>query len=319
MATNITVFDLENYPDNNKTVTVDVTKVTPVGSEGDEKWVMSFVTSAFSNNTNSTAIQDIYVQEIKTGWLKSSGLVGTGNNFDITASNKTLGIKIDATSGYYYIVLEEGVNIGGDTVAADMETKIRAVPDSGLWSSSDDELAYKNCSVEYTDGKFYIISGTVSPFYTGANRSSVKVTLSGSDTAHADLGFNLSIDSQSIASTAILESLVTSNYTADTSPVAISTLSAIGAGDAVAITDGTNTDYFTALSGTTSTSIVVATSVSGLGDYTGIANSYTASEAKIQILKLQDPDQSPAAIYDEVDEAMRWGIKSIVNQIDFSS
>ncbi len=318
MATNITVFDLDNYPDNNKTVTVDVTKVTPVGSEGDEKWVLSFVTSAFSSISNSTAIQDIYVQEVRAGWAKSSGLVGTGGNFSVNATpeGRTLGIKLDASSKIYYIELDIGNSIGGDTIAADMETKIRAIPDTGLWSSSDDQLAYINASVEFTNGKFYIISGTVSSFYTGVNRSSVAVTVSGSDAAYSTLGFNLSIDSESIASTAVNESLVSSSYTTDNSPLSVDTLT-VAAGDALIITDGTNTDYFTALDGTTATSIVVA--VSGTNGYVGIANSYTLTVSKVQVLKLQDPDQAPVAIYDEVDEIMRWGIKSVVNQIDFSS
>lgn len=318
MATNITVFDLENYPDNNKTVTVDVTKVTPVGSEGDEKWVMSFVTSAFSSISNSTAIQDIYVQEVRAGWAKSSGLVGTGGNFSVntTPEGKTLGIKLDASGQIYYIELDTGNNIGGDTIAADMETKIRAIPATDFWSSSDDQLAYINASVEFTNGKFYIISGTVSPFYTGVNRSSVAVTASGSDAAYSTLGFNLSIDSESIASTVVNESLVSSSYTTDNSPLSVDTLTVV-AGDALTITDGTNTDYFIALDGTTATSIVVA--VSGTNGYVGIANSYTLTVSKVQVLKLQDPDQAPVAIYDEVDEIMRWGIKSVVNQIDFSS
>ncbi len=318
MATNITVFDLENYPDNNKTVTVDVSKVTPVGSEGDEKWVLSTVTSAFSSIANSTTIQDIYVQEIKAGWAKSSGLVGTGGNFSVntTPEGKTLGIKMDASSKTYYIELDTGVSIGGDTIAADMETKIRAIPDTGAWAVADDELAYKNASVEFTNGKFYIISGTVSPFYTGANRSSVAVTASGSDSAYGTLGFNLSVDSESIASTAINESLVTSNYTANTTPLAVNSMT-VTSGDALVITDGTNTDYFTALGGTTSTSIAIPTN--SANGHNGIANSYTADESKVQVLRMQDPDQAPVAIYDEVDEIMRWGIKSVVNQIDFSS
>lgn len=318
MATNITVFDLENYPDNNKTVTVDVTKVTPVGSEGDEKWVLSTVTSAFSSISNSTTIQDIYVQEIKAGWAKSSGLVGTGGNFSVntTPEGKTLGIKMDASSKTYYIELDTGVSIGGDTIAADMETKIRAIPNTGAWATADDKLAYMNASVEFTNGKFYIISGTVSPFYTGANRSSVVVTASGGDSAYGTLGFNLSVDSESVASTAVNESLVSSSYTTDNSPLSVDTLT-VSAGDALAITDGTNTDYFMALDGTTATSIVVA--VSGTNGYVGIANSYTLIESKVQVLRMQDPDQAPVAIYDEVDEILRWGIKSIVNQIDFSS
>jgi hypothetical protein len=67
MAVNVTVYDLENYPDNSKTVTVDQKTVVPLGYDGDEQWVLSFTTTAYSDNTARTAIQDIYVTEMKAG------------------------------------------------------------------------------------------------------------------------------------------------------------------------------------------------------------------------------------------------------------
>jgi len=315
MATNITVYDLENYPDNNKTITVDVKQVVPVGYEGDEQWTLSFVTSAYSNNTSRTAIQDIYVQEIKAGWYKSSGL--TSSRFTIGNSSKTLGIKMDAGTTTYYIELDTGNNLDGDTIAADMETKIRAIPDFVDWSSSDDSLAYINSSVEYANGKFKIISGTVSPYYTGSSRSAVIVTASGADTCYSLLGFDLGYNSYDVASTAINEALVTTTYSGGTTPLVIAAGTGVVAGDCLVITDGTNTEYFTALAGTTDTSIVVA--ITATNAYDGIDETYVADVSKVQILKIQDPEQTPVPYYSEVDGIMRWGIKSIVNQIDFSS
>ena len=317
MATNITVYDVENYPDNSKTVTLDHKTIVPVGYEGDEQWVLSFVTTAYSDNTNATTIQDIYVREIKAGWLKSSGLVSPP--FDITASNKTLGIKMDAASAYYYIELSVGNDLSGDVVAADMETKIRAIPDGGAWSSSDDgyKLAYMNASVEWKEDKFYIISGSVSPYYTGTNRSSVDVTSSGLDTCYNDLGFGLSVDSQTIAGTAIYECLLGSNYTTDTADLTLATDISVTEGDCLMITDGVNTDYFTAISGTSGVNVKVCTAANN--SYTGIKNSYTTTSGKIQRLREQDPEQVPAAYYNTVDAITRWGIKSVSQQIDFSS
>jgi len=319
MATNITVYDLENYPDNTKTMTLDHKTIVPVGYEGDEQWVLSFVTTAYSDNTNSTAIQDIYVREIKAGWLKSSGLVSAP--FDITASNKTLGVKMDAASSYYYIELDTGDDLSGDVVAADIETKIRAIPDGAGWSSSDDgyKLAYMNASVEWKEDKFYIISGSVSPYYTGANRSSVDVTSSGVDTCHRDLGFNMSVDSQTIAGTAIYECLLGANYTTDTADLTLASSISVSVGDCLMITDGTNIDYFTAISGSSGVNVKVCTAANN--SYTGINHDYatTSGGAKIQRLREQDPEQVPAAYYDTVDAITRWGIKSISNQIDFSS
>jgi len=319
MATNITVYDLDNYPDNTKTVTLDHKTIVPVGYEGDEQWVLSFVTTAYSDNTNATTIQDIYVREIKAGWLKSSGLVSAP--FTIGPSNKTIGIKMDAASTYYYIDLDEFADLSGDAIAADMEDKIRAIPDDWRWSSSDDgyKLAYMNASVEWQDDKFYIVSGSVSPYYIGANRSSVAVTASGSDTCYDDLGFNLSVDSQTIKGTAIYECLIGANYTIDTDTLTLGTNIGIVVGDCLMITDGTNTDYFTAISGTSGVAVKVCTAANN--SYTGIKHSYvtTSGGTKVQRLKEQDPEQVPAAYYDTVDAITRWGIKSISNQIDFTS
>ncbi len=317
MARNVTVYDLDNYPDNGKTVTLDHLTLVPTGYEGDEQWVLSFSTTAYSDNTNRTAIQDIYVQEIKAGWAKSSGLAG--NRFTISSSNKTLGIKMDGGSTWYYIQLDEGTNVSADVIAADMEEKIREIPNSYLWNSSDDQLAYINASVEYINGKFYIISGTVSPYYTGSNRSAASVTYSGTDTCYEELGFKLGTDSFSIAGTAIKEALITSNYTADTDTVNIGTGTGVAVGDCLAITDGTNTDYFTAISGTTDSAIKVATMATH--NYIGISHNYvtTSGGSKVQVLRMQDPDQVPVAYYDNIDSISRWGVKSIANQVDYSS
>ena len=318
MAT-VSVYDLENYPDNSKTITVLLKSIVPIGAEGDEKWVVSFDTTAYSNNTNRTAIQDMYVRDIKAGWLNSSGLVGTSGKFTINETSKTLGIKIDNSANTYYIELDEGTNITGDALAADMETKIRAIPASGQWNSVDDgfKLAYKNASVEFEHNKFKIIAGSMSKYYNGSSRTSVAVTASGSDTAYVKLGFDLAMSSEIMAGVTLKEALVTSSYTADTTPLSVGAGTGIAAGSAVYITDGSNYDYFTALSGTTDTSIVVPTSVNN--NYVGIANSYTASVSKIQVLSFGDPESGPAPAYEDVDDVIRFGIKSMCNQIDFSS
>jgi hypothetical protein len=323
MAISVTVYDFDN-PDYPKTITLDEKSVVPVGQEGDEKWVLSFVTTAYSDNTNRTAIQDIYVQEIKGGWLKSSGFVGGGGKFTVGASSKQLKIKLDNSAGaaggggFYTISLTEGANLSGEVIAEDMEAEIRALPDDASWISADDpyKLAYINASVKYMDGRFWIISGTVSPYYTGASRSSVKVAQAAGDICCQTLGFNLPIDSETIAGVSIKEVMLASNYTTDTSPVVIGTGTSVVAGDCLMITDGTNTDYFIAISGT-ETNVEVATA--GAHNYTGISHSYTTSGTKVQVLREQDPEQAPVAYYDIVDSIVRWGIKSITNQIDFSS
>lgn len=326
MAINISTQDLENYPGNLKTVTVDQTSIVPAGYEGDEQYVQKFSTTAYSDIANTTAIQDVYVTDYVTGWCKSSSFAGAGGKFDLDATHNTLDIKIDNTTttsgsgdGYYEIVLEYNDDltpVAGSDVAADMETKIRALTveteDTGF------ALSYLNCSVDYQDGKFWIISGSMTSNYSGANRSSVKVRAGITNDCLKELGFDLSLDSQSLAGVAVTEGYITGNYVTDTTPLAISAGTGVSAGDCLMISDGTNTDYFTALSGTIDTSIVVPTNVNN--NFVGVTSSYTtASGAKLQVLREQDPDGRPTLWYTNIDSIVRFGIKTLVNQIDYSS
>jgi len=115
MAVNVTVYDLDNYPDNGQTVTVDHATLVPMSYDGDEQWVISFSTAAYSDNANLTTIQDIYVREVRAGWAKSSGLVGTGGKFTITPSTgDSMNVKMDDSSQYYTITISSGTNLGGD-------------------------------------------------------------------------------------------------------------------------------------------------------------------------------------------------------------
>jgi hypothetical protein len=313
MATNVTVRDLENYPDNFKTVTVDQSTLVPVGARGDEKWVNSFTTTAYSDNTALTAIQDIYVQEFKAGWYKSSGLVS--GPFIIQSGRQWLGVQIDANSTYY-IQLDAGT-YGGDTLASTMEEKIRAIPTiSGTWQTGDDTLAYKNAIVDYVNGKFVIVSGNVGESYTGTNKTSVTVTASGADTLFSYLSFKLGASSESLASNLPTQTLLGTTFTASGSTLVLVSDIGFAAGDSGYITDGVNTDYFTVISGSSLTWTVPTVGSNG---FAGITHTYTAGETKVMRLRLQDPDQEPTYYHNTVDSIVRWGIASLVNQIDFSS
>ena len=98
MAVNVTVRDIVNYPGGTpKTVTVDVIQIVPVAGsplEGDEIWVSSATTSATASG--SAAIESIFKNEMKRGWLRSSGLI-TGN-IDIPATAK-MKVAIDEVIG----------------------------------------------------------------------------------------------------------------------------------------------------------------------------------------------------------------------------
>ena len=80
----------------------------------------------------------------------------------------------------------------------------------------------------------------------------------------------------------------------------------------MAITDGAVTEYF-----------LIDGILSGVGHYAvisgSITNSYTAEAAKVQLLRMTDPDYEPTSYYNNIDSIARYGIKNMVNQIDYSS
>lgn len=324
MAITVVTQDLVNYPGITKNVTVDQTQIVPTGYEGDEQFVVTVSTTAYSDNTNRTAIQTVYIMDVNAGWCKSSGFAGTNGKFDLDASSCNLKVRLDATAsgtdnnGYYTITLahESGDFISGESIADDMEEKIRDLTmqtaDTGF------SLSYKNASVEFRDGQFWVVSGSVGQYFTGANRTSVDIKAAGSNDASAKLGFNLKQTSEALAGLTTREALLGANYGTNTTPMTVGAGTGVVAGDCMLITDGTNVDYFTALSGTTDTSVIVPTTVNN--SYRGIVNDYTtAAGAKIQILREQDPDADPTAWYTDIDSVVRFGVKSIINQIDYSS
>jgi hypothetical protein len=322
MAINIGTQDLDNYPGNSKTVTIDVASLVPTGYEGDEQIVLRIYTTAYSDNTARTAIQDLYITEAKSGWIKSSGF--KGSVFQLDSTHTTFRIKLDTTvsgwdgTGYYNVVLDHdnGANLPGDQVAADMEDKIRAIPDGMQWNAADTGfmMSYKNCSVEFDNGKFKIISGSISDSYTGSTRSSVTLASGTSNDCLTWLGFDLPTSSEVLAGTQVREAQLTQNYPYMGDYTKIYTSGGTGAtsGDAMAITDGTNTEYF-----------LVESTGPATGEFTIISgtlsNMYTAQAAKVQLLRMNDADFEPTSPYGNVDAIARYGIKNMVNQIDYSS
>jgi len=326
MAISINVQDLENYPGTVKRVSIDLESVVPLNMEGDEQFVLSASTSAYSDNTTRTAIQDLYVTELRSGWCKSSGFAGSSGKFYVDDTHKNIRIRIDATvsgidgSGYYDVSLtpnDDFTPITGEVVAAELEENIRALAENLNTADTGFYSAYRNASVEYKNGKFWIISGSISPYYSGNNRTSVVVASGTVNDCSEVLGFDLPTTSYSLSNVAVKETLLTSNYTVGDSTLSVNTGTGASAGKVFMITDGDNIDYFTALSGTTDSSIVVATSASN--SYDGITNNYIANKAKLQLMREQDPESVPTNWYTSIDQLVRFGIKTISNQIDYSS
>lgn len=326
MAINVDTQDLDNYPGTTKRVTIDLDSIVPLGAEGDEKYVLSASTNAYSDNTSRTSIQDLYITNMLAGWCKSSGFAGSSGKFYLDDTHKSLKVRLDATvsgsdgSGYYTIDLtpnDDDTPVSGEVIADEMELKIRAVADSITTADVGFSTAYRNASVEYKNGKFWIISGSLSSHYTGNLRSSVTVAPADTNDCSVELGFNLPTTSHGLAGVAVKETLLNSDYTADTDTLSVNTGTGAKAGWAYVITDGTNTEYFTALSGTTDSAIKVAT-VAANG-FSGIVNDYSANGAKLQLLREQDPEGVPTSWYTTVDQLIRYGIKNLASQIDYSS
>jgi hypothetical protein len=96
MSLSIDTQDLINHPGIVKRVTVDHSAIVPVGEEGDEKYVQSVSTTAYSNNTDRTAISDLYITDFKIGWARSSGFTGSGGKYALSSSAYKLYTKIVA-------------------------------------------------------------------------------------------------------------------------------------------------------------------------------------------------------------------------------
>jgi hypothetical protein len=303
MAVNVSVFDLVNYPNNPKTVTVDMTELVPYGNGGEDTWVFSAITTATASG--GAAIQRLYISQNKMGWVKSSGL--KQGPYTVNSSQKHLKISVDEDiSEAVEITLDENtVAIGGNAVAKNIQAKLSATAKTG--GAKVGNLAYLNATCRFVDGAFEIISGTASDVYTGVTRSSADiadgVTTSG---LLSELGFDISFSSEELASAPIQTSLA-SPYTTGTS-FTIATSGLVVGGDCVAITDGTNTEFRGIESGS-GANIVLSS---------GLANTYAAGSL-VQVLGVSDPSGQPVSGYQKVDDIVKFSIASIVNQIDFSS
>lgn len=304
MVVNVTVYDLENYPGTSKTVSVDLLQVVPVGSDGDEKWVIKSSTSATSSG--SSAIQSVFVNDMVVGFSKSTG-VNTGP-YSITGSQSNMKVSIDGSTAREITLATSDSNIAGSAVAADMENKLKALAVTGAAEAAN--LSFSNVDVSFSDGKFRIRSGSSSSSYTGSNKSSVRVTAGDTYDVTSHLGFVGAVESEVLAGQSINETFLSFAYTVSSGtalPVSDSSVATAGS-DCIGITDGTNTEY----------RFVSATPAGYITLNSALSNTYAAN-SRVQVLRMQDPSAKPPPEFDSVDDATRFAIATIVGQIDFSS
>ena len=314
MAVNVTVRDIVNFPGGTaKTITLDITQIVPVGGdplEGDEIWVTSAVTTATASGGGS--IENIFKNQMKRGYIESSGLAGSVFNIPASAQMK---IAIDEAGGVD-IALAEANNVLGVDVATELEAAIKAEAEVGGGGAKIGNLSYLNVQVRFENSKFIIESGSVASSFTGSGRSSVALSAPDgpfTDALRVELGFDISTTSEGLAGRQLVETDLTAAYSSGFLLTVTSTAN-LNAGDAFEVLDGTNTSI-ALVSGTISSSVFRFTAVSGVE--LGLDNTYALGSLVRKLHPVNVAD--PVSAVDTVDELYRFSIDSIVNQIDFSS
>ncbi len=317
MAVNVTTRDIVNFPGGTaKTVTVDIIQAVPKGSsEGDELWLMSTVTTATASGGGS--IENIFKNEMIRGFYKSSGLVS--GPFTITGTTK-IKVAIDEAIGSgVEITLTNGNNLSGSDIAQDLETLIQAQGVIGGGGAKIGNLSYLNAQVRFVDGKFQVESGTVADSFTGTTRSSVDLSAPASDTdAFTSLGFDLGVSSETLSARQMVETGVASAY-ASTDIISVDSTVNLSAGDSIQIVNPT-------------TSQVVLVSGVGTGDglsageirfvtASGISTNLSIAAPTGTLVRKLDSliDSAPVSAVKTMDALYRFGIDSLVNQIDYSA
>ena len=320
MATNVTLRDIVNYPGGTaKTVTLDITQLVPVEGdplEGDEIWVSSAVTTATASGGGS--IENIYKNQMKRGFLKSSGLVAA--QLAIPASAK-LKIAIDEAigEGVDITLTEEASPVPLATIAADIETKIRLQAEIGLGGSKVGNLSYLNAQVRVVGTQFSIESGTLATIFTGTGRSSVVIGAPDTGTdVRWTLGFDITTSSETLASRAIVEDSLASDYTTG-DLFNLESASGFSAGNAIIIQDGTNSQVVIASGVGVADELASAQIrfVTQSGVTTGLETTYSGGSLVRLLHEVDVAD--PVSPVNTVDKLYRFSIDSIANQIDFSA
>ncbi|RKZ96615.1 MAG: hypothetical protein DRQ40_00455 [Gammaproteobacteria bacterium] len=304
MAITETVKDIELNPSISKTATLDMDKVVLVDSEGDEKYVLTCTTTATA--AGAEAISDIYIRDFKIGYSKSSGFKNPP--YTITSSTNQILVSIDGST-FRPIILEVGSGLTGNNIAEDLQEKISA--HAAAAALEEGNLSFLNCTVIFENGRITILSGSLSNTYTGLGRSSVNVVAGLLNDASVTLGFDIPTESESLSSERAVESTLASSFTASGTTLLLTSVEDMNADEAYTITDGANREYF-----------IVDTVTSGGAQLTVAANSIIndyASGSIVQRIFEKDASSDLASPIEDIDAIYRFGLKSLANQMDFSS
>jgi hypothetical protein len=177
------------YPNNSKTITVDIVSRIPMGAGGDEKYIIWVYPGAgvYTNNTTRVQPDPIFLYDIKRGWALSSSV-----SSPLTISTGTLDVAIDeADEGAVTVTLTTGT-YAGSAIAAQIQTQINnTASGSGVKVGATNQLSYLNAQVKYEDSKFLFMSGSIKSSYNELtnydNTSSIKIV---GGTLKSALGFD---------------------------------------------------------------------------------------------------------------------------------
>lgn len=290
-----------------KEATLELEKVVTTDSEGDEVYILSATPGATTLGTGGATISPTLTEYAKAGYVRSSGAASPP--FTISASNNTFQISIDGST-VRSVTLDSGTGLTGDDIADDMQIKINALAATG--GDEEGNLAFLNCIVSYENGRFVIVSGSLSKTYTGTGKSSVAITAGATNDVTATLGLDILASSEELSSILVSEAELTgvTIATSGATLIPLDNVTNFSAGQAFSIYDGTNRDYF------------VATSISGSYLVThsgGVPDGTYSTGAIVQNIFERDPDATLASPYESVDDLVRALLRTIAVQIDFES
>lgn len=171
------------YPNNAKTITIDIVSRVPVGAEGDEKYIVYVYTNAYSDNTNRTAIDPVYMYEMKRGWAQSFIV-----NSPITTAGGTLTVAIDEDSANAVTVTIASGTWSGNNIASSIQTQLNATA-SGVKAASARKLSYQSAQAKFEDGRITILSGSTKSSFNSSDWNQVSSVKVPGGTLQASLGF----------------------------------------------------------------------------------------------------------------------------------
>lgn len=298
--------DLPSVTD--KEITLDLEKVVTTDSEGDERYILTATPGTTTLGSEGATISPLLTEYSKSGYVRSSGFKNPP--FTISSSNNQLQISIDGST-FRTISLAVGTGLTMTDIEDDMQQKINLLAAAG--GLEEGNLSFLNAIVSVENGKFVIISGSLSKSFTGTGKSSVAVQAGLTNDASTTLGFDVVTSSESLSSKLVLEAQLTGEVTTQSGVgdiVPLDDVTGFSSGDAMTIYNGSDRDYF------------IVTSVSGNNLIThedSLPLATYSGGAIVQNIFERDADSSLASPYESVDDIVRALLRSIAGQVDFES